>query len=58
MQPRPHRSNETGRVLDAVQQKLAERIGLPHVYTLLGSGTVANDAVAARLDGHYHFQCG
>ncbi|MET2869191.1 GNAT family N-acetyltransferase [Exiguobacterium profundum] len=52
MQPRPHRSNETGRVLEAVQQKLAERIGLPHVYTLLGSGTVANDAVAARLDGH------
>lgn len=50
-QPRPHRSNETKRMLEAVQQKLTGIIGLPYVYTLLGSGTVANDAVAVQLVG-------
>ncbi|MCT4784893.1 hypothetical protein ACFQO8_00725 [Exiguobacterium aestuarii] len=38
-------------MLESVQQQLTKRIGLPYVYTLLGSGTVANDAVAARLRG-------
>lgn len=51
-QPLPHRSKETSRMLESVQQQLTKRIGLPYVYTLLGSGTVANDAVAARLRGH------
>ncbi|WP_215143025.1 GNAT family N-acetyltransferase [Exiguobacterium qingdaonense] len=51
-QPRPHRSKETSQLLESVQQKLADRVGLPHVYTMLGSGTVANDAIASRLSGH------
>lgn len=51
-QPRPHRSKETGQLLEGVQQKLSERVKLSNIYTLLGSGTVANDAVAPRLKGH------
>lgn len=50
-QPTSHRSVEAGRLLKSVQSKLSNLIKLPHIYTLLGSGTVANDAVAAQLVG-------
>ncbi|TCI57702.1 aminotransferase class V-fold PLP-dependent enzyme [Exiguobacterium sp. SH1S21] len=50
-QPLSHRSAEAIRVLRSVETKLSTRINLPHIYTLLGSGTVANDAVAAQLTG-------
>lgn len=50
-QPSPHRSVEASRLLDSVQSRLSQLIQLPHVYTLLGSGTIANDAVAAQLMG-------
>lgn len=50
-QPMPHRSNEAKRLLQNVQAKLSHLVKLPYMYTLLGSGTVANDAVAVRLAG-------
>lgn len=50
-QPLPHRSVEASRLLQSVQSRLSHLIQLPHVYTLLGSGTIANDAVAAQLTG-------
>lgn len=51
MQPLSHRSVEASRLLHSVQLKLSALIKLPHIYTLLGSGTIANDAVAAQLTG-------
>lgn len=56
-QPLPHRSSDTSRMLESVQQQLTKRIGLPYIYTLLGSGTMANDAVASRLSGHGVILC-
>lgn len=50
-QPSPHRSAEASRLLHSVQSKLSALIKLPHIYTMLGSGTIANDAVAAQLSG-------
>lgn len=50
-QPISHRSAEAERLLRSVQTKLSTLVKLPHVYTLLGSGTIANDAVAAQLNG-------
>lgn len=50
--PMPHRSDETRRLVESIQQRLMTLTGLPYVYTMLGSGTVANDAVASQLNGH------
>jgi len=50
-QPSPHRSAEASRLLHSVQSRLSHLVKLPHVYTLLGSGTIANDTVAAQLHG-------
>ncbi|WP_214764430.1 MULTISPECIES: GNAT family N-acetyltransferase [unclassified Exiguobacterium] len=50
-QPVSHRSTEASRLLHSVQSRLSHLVKLPHVYTLLGSGTIANDAVAAQLHG-------
>ncbi|TCI21449.1 aminotransferase class V-fold PLP-dependent enzyme [Exiguobacterium sp. SL-9] len=51
VQPVSHRSVAASRLLHSVQSRLSELVKLPHVYTLLGSGTIANDAVAAQLTG-------
>nr|WP_285222565.1 aminotransferase class V-fold PLP-dependent enzyme [Exiguobacterium sp. J17977] len=50
-QPVSHRSAEASRLLHSVQSRLSDLVKLPHVYTLLGSGTIANDAIAAQLTG-------
>jgi aspartate aminotransferase-like enzyme len=47
--PQSHRSEPFSRTLAATRRKLAELTGAAHVAVLLGSGTAANDAVAAQL---------
>jgi aspartate aminotransferase-like enzyme len=48
-QPQSHRSKHFSRALTATKRRLAELTGAAHVSVLLGSGTLANDAVAAQL---------
>jgi aspartate aminotransferase-like enzyme/GNAT superfamily N-acetyltransferase len=47
--PQSHRSEAFGATLAAVKRRLRELTGARHVGVLLGSGTLANDAVAAQL---------
>ncbi|MEU8007438.1 GNAT family N-acetyltransferase [Catellatospora sp. NPDC049111] len=47
--PAYHRSPEHQAVVDALHRRLASFVQVSHAQLLLGSGTVANDAVAAQL---------
>ncbi|WP_186316130.1 GNAT family N-acetyltransferase [Catellatospora sichuanensis] len=47
--PAYHRSPEHQAVVDALHRRLAAFVNVRHAQLLLGSGTVANDAVAAQL---------
>lgn len=48
---RPHRSKRVRDLLCSIEERLKRLTGMPHMYTLLGSGTVANDAAAGQLKG-------
>lgn len=48
-QPVPHRSEEFVAELEATRGLLCQHAGTRHVQILLGSGTLANDAVAGQL---------
>jgi aspartate aminotransferase-like enzyme len=48
-QPHSHRGRRFSRTLAATKRRLAELTGARHVSVLLGSGTLANDVVAAQL---------
>ncbi len=50
--PVPHRSEEFVAELEATGALLCEYAGARHVEILLGSGTLANDAIAAQLKLH------
>ena len=50
--PVPHRSEEFVADLEATAALLSQHAGARHVEILLGSGTLANDAVAAQLKLH------
>jgi aspartate aminotransferase-like enzyme len=47
--PRSHRSSHFASALTQTKRRLAELTGAAHVSVLLGSGTLANDVVAAQL---------
>lgn len=47
--PQSHRGEDFLRTLAATRRRLAELTGAAHVSVLLGSGTLANDAVAAQI---------
>lgn len=47
--PSPHRSKVMINLMRQLAGKLHGLVGLPHLATLVGSGTLANDAVAAQL---------
>ncbi|WP_114570844.1 GNAT family N-acetyltransferase [Exiguobacterium flavidum] len=49
LEPVPHRSQEMVNLMRQLADKLRALVNLPHLATLLGSGTLANDAVAAQL---------
>jgi len=50
-EPVSHRSVAFVRDVGALKTRLCQLVNAPHVAILTGSGTLANDAVAARLEG-------